>query len=175
MKGNYTVLKRMMLQAIIFRDGKKMKKLTALNDIVISRGEMSKIVRLSILINGSYVDTFPGDGVVVSTPTGSTGYSLSAGGPVVDHREKLIIITPICPHTMHARSFITSELSEVTIDVMEDESFPCILTSDGQKGFDLQGKDRVQISKSIHSVHVIRMNKNGFYETLRNKIYYRSK
>jgi NAD+ kinase len=174
MAGSFVTSQRMMLQADISRNGRSINRLTALNDFVISRGEISRIVQLRTSINGCYVDTFPGDGVIVSTPTGSTGYSLSAGGPVIDHEEKLILITPICPHTMHARSFVASARSIVKIQVDERNEYECILTADGQKGAFLKGNDLVTITKSRYTSRMIKMKNNNFFNTLRNKIYNRS-
>jgi len=146
----------------------------ALNDIVIARGLLTRIVNLKLFIDEIYVDTFPGDGMIVSTPTGSTGYSLSAGGPVVDHGMDLILITPICPHIMHAKSFIASPDSRIRIDVIEEGSYSCYLTADGQMGRELYGGESVYISRSKLEVKVIKFSGSALFNTLRNKIYYRN-
>ena len=121
-----------------------------------------------------FVDSFPGDGVIVSTPTGSTGYSLSAGGPVVDHGMDLMVLTPICPHIMHAKSFIAGPQSKIKIHIRESGSYSCNLTADGQIGIELNGGDTVIITKSELSVKIISITGNALFNTLRNKIYYRN-
>ena len=174
LKKEYSIDERMMVRAEIIRKDKKTEFFHALNDIVIARGLLSRIVNLKVFIDGAYVDNFPGDGVIVSTPTGSTGYSLSAGGPVVDHGLDLMVITPICPHIMHAKSFISGPDSKIQIDVIGKGDFSCILTADGQLGHELSGGDTINITKSELSVKVIKFTGTALFNTLRNKIYYRS-
>lgn len=175
LQGKYSVVRRMMLEANIIGSQDNHGPIYALNDVALSRGDLSKIIRLTILFNGSLVDTFPGDGVIVSTPMGSTGYSLSAGGPVVEHTEELMILTPICPHARHAKSFITSQNTVIDIQMEEPKHITCILTADGQEKQILSGGERVVITRSKHSVSMVKMARNSFYETLRNKIFCRSK
>jgi len=174
LKKEYSIDERMMVRAEIIRKDKKTEFFHALNDIVIARGLLSRIVNLKVFIDGAYVDNFPGDGVIVSTPTGSTGYSLSAGGPVVDHGLDLMVITPICPHIMHAKSFISGPDSKIQIDVIGKGDFSCILTADGQLGHELSGGDTINVTKSELSVKVIKFTGTALFNTLRNKIYYRS-
>lgn len=174
LKKEYSLDERMMVKAEIIRNDKKSDYFHALNDIVIARGLLSRIVNLKVFIDGAFVDNFPGDGVIVSTPTGSTGYSLSAGGPVVDHGLDLMVITPICPHIMHAKSFISGPDSIIKIDVIGKGEFSCILTADGQLGHELSGGDTINITKSELSVKVIKFTGTALFSTLRNKIYYRS-
>ena len=112
--------------------------------------------------------------MIVSTPTGSTGYSLSAGGPVIDHGMELMLITPICPHIMHAKSFITRSESVIRIKVLEEGNYSCNLTADGQMGIELKGGDSVFITKSNLRVKVIKFSGSALFNTLRNKIYYRN-
>lgn len=173
-QNDYSYDERMMVRAEIISQGREKEYFDALNDIVIARGLMSRIVNLKVFIDNSYVDNFPGDGVIVSTPTGSTGYSLSAGGPVVDHGLDLMVITPICPHIMHAKSFITSPDSIIRINVIEEDNYSCILTADGQMGHELSGGDTVNITRSNLKVKVIKFSGSALFNTLRRKIYYRN-
>ncbi len=172
--GSYSIEKRMMIEATVTRNGMQLKKTNALNDVVISRGILSRIVNLRTFIDEGYVDTFPGDGLIISTPTGSTGYSLSAGGPVIDHRMDLMIMTPICPHIMHAKSFVTPSDSIISILVMEDDEYSCSLTADGQMGFELKGNDKVCITKSDYHINMVRTGNETIFSTLRRKIYFRN-
>ncbi|MDX1358305.1 MAG: NAD(+)/NADH kinase [Clostridia bacterium] len=173
-KSEYTIDERMMVKGEIISDEQVRVSCHALNDIVIARGLLSRIVNLRVFIDGVYVDSFPGDGVIVSTPTGSTGYSLSAGGPVVDHDLDLMVITPICPHILHAKSFIAGPESTIRIEVLKEGDYSCILTADGQKGHELKGGDIIKISKSNMSVKVVKIAGSALFKTLRNKIYYRN-
>ncbi len=172
--NEYSLDERMMVRAEIHSRSKPPESYHALNDIVIARGLLSRIVNLKVFIDNAYVDSFPGDGVIVSTPTGSTGYSLSAGGPVVDHGLDLMVITPICPHIMHAKSFISGPDSIIKICVIEESGYSCILTADGQMGHELAGGDTIFITKSELSVKVIKFSGSALFNTLRSKIYYRN-
>lgn len=172
--NEFVVDERMMILAEIKNNKNTCEKFHALNDIVIARGLLTRIVTLKVFIDDIYVDSFPGDGMIVSTPTGSTGYSLSAGGPVIDHGLDLMLITPICPHIMHAKSFIASSESVIRIEVMEEGSYSCNLTADGQMGIELNGGDSILITKSDLRVKVIKFSGSALFNTLRNKIYFRN-
>ncbi|MBN2557711.1 MAG: NAD(+)/NADH kinase [Clostridia bacterium] len=174
LSGEYTIDGRMMVKASVERDGRILHQVSALNDIVISRGNLSRIVNLKTYIDDSYVDTFPGDGLIVSSPTGSTGYSLSAGGPVIDHNMELMVLTPICPHIMHAKSFVSRADSRIRIVVNESPGYSCNLTADGQMGMELYGNDSVTITKSECVIRMVKLGNDALYNTLRNKIYYRN-
>ena len=171
--GNYHIERRMMLEGSIQRDGQSLYKGYALNDIVITRSGFSRIICVSVYVNGEYVDKFRGDGVIVSTPTGSTGYNLSSGGPVVKPTTKVMLITPICPHSLNARTIIVSENDKVTIVVerakktQEDEA---IGTFDGRKGFSLKTEDIIEIEKAKEETKLIKIDKNSFFDILRTKI-----
>ncbi|NTV90129.1 MAG: NAD(+)/NADH kinase, partial [Clostridiales bacterium] len=170
---NYSVEERMMLEVDIYRNGAKEVTEVALNDVVISRGAISRILHVKTLINDSYIDTFPGDGLIVSTPTGSTAYSLSAGGPIVEPGNDLMIITPICPHILYSRSFITAGSSEVKALLDEDFHHIAMVTIDGQEAYDIKGGDRVEVRKSRFTAKLVRINSRNFFNVLRAKIYNR--
>lgn len=167
----YTVESRMMLEGSIIRNGEVMANDVALNDIVISRGALSRIVQVKTYVNNEFVDAFPGDGLIISTPTGSTAYSLSAGGPIVDPDVNLIIVTPICPHILYSRSIITTGDRIVKAVVSESFSHEAMVTIDGQEGYSVKGGDAIEVKKSEHSVKVVRIYSRNFFNILRTKIY----
>ena len=172
-QDKYVIEDRMMLEAEIIRDGKVIEKDTALNDIVISRGALSRILHLKTYINNEFVDMFPGDGLIISSPTGSTAYSLSAGGPIVEPDIDLIIVSPICPHILYSRSIITTGNRRVKVIVDEDCDHKAMVTADGQKGHKIRGRDTIEIKKSNHTIKLVRMNPRNFFDILRTKIYFR--
>jgi NAD+ kinase len=173
LQGNYTVENRMMLETVFKRNGEVIGKDMALNDVVISRGAISRILHVKTYINDIFVDNFPGDGLIVSSPTGSTAYSLSAGGPIVEPDLDIIIVTPICPHILYSRSFITTGDRAVKAIIDENYSHDAMITIDGQKGYEARGGDIIEVKKASHTVKLVRMNPRNFFDILRTKIYYR--
>ena len=171
--GKYIIEERMMLESAIIRDNKIIDRDTALNDIVISRGALSRILRVKTYINDVFVDMFPGDGLIVSSPTGSTAYSLAVGGPIVEPDIDLIIVSPICPHILYSRSFITAGDRKVRAVIDESYTHKAMVTVDGQKGYEIRGGDIIEVKKSIHTIKLIRINPRNFYNILRSKIYFR--
>jgi len=166
----YFIEERMMLECCIKRKGKKkIKKFIALNDVVIGKGAFARLVCLETYINDYYVITYSADGLVVSTSTGSTAYSLSAGGPIVNPRIKSMVITPICPHTLSARPLIIGENDRVRIN-LESIDEEAMLTIDGQEGFALKYKDEVIIKKSKYKTKLITFKEKNFYTILREKL-----
>lgn len=171
--NNYIIEERMMLEAAICRKGEAPVYDVALNDVVITRGAISRIIHIKTYVNGVFVDSFPGDGLIVSSPTGSTAYSLSAGGPIVEPDTNLLLITPICPHILYSRSFVIKSDSVVRAVVDEDFHHDAMVTLDGQDGHLISGGDMVEIRKSPYSIKVVKMNSRNFFNVLRTKIYYR--
>jgi len=169
--GDYDIEERMMLETTIIRDGKEIMHDIVLNDVVISRGWMSKILHLKTYLNNQFVDLYPGDGLIISTPTGSTAYSLSAGGPIVEPDMKLIIVTPICPHLLYSRSFITTGERVLKVLVAETNCHGAMVTVDGQNGYELMGGDSIITQKSSQYLKVIRLSDRNFFDVLRSKIY----
>lgn len=167
--GEYEVQNRMMLSAKVVRGGKEMASYEALNDIVISKGPFSRIIELFTYINHDFLEKFPGDGVIISTPTGSTGYSLSAGGPIVNPALNVIIITPICPHLLHHRSVIVHEEDEIRMKVMTRHA-EVVLTVDGQMGFTLQNEDEVIVKNSKNKTKLVNFKEKTFYNLLHYKL-----
>jgi NAD+ kinase len=145
----------------------------ALNDVVIARKGFSRIISLGIYVNDSLVDNFRGDGVIISTPTGSTAYNLSAGGPIVMAQASVMVITPICPHSLSPRSIVVS--AEDTIKVVVGKSkktqeAEAIVTFDGNKVIDLGTDDVILMKKAKYNTKLIKLNHTGIYEILRSKL-----
>jgi len=168
-QGRYFIDERMMLNCTVKRKEKEIKKFTALNDIVIGKGAFARIISLATQVNNDYVITYSADGLVVSTSTGSTAYSLSAGGPIVNPNISSIILTPICPHTLSARPLIIGENDQVKIKLESSEE-KVMVTIDGQEGFIIKPKDEVIIKKSDHKARLITFKEKSFYAILREKL-----
>ncbi len=170
----YLIETRMMISGQIdYSDGEKGQVIPALNDIVISRGGTSHIVRFHISINGQYLNTYYADGVIVSTPTGSTSYNLSAGGPIVEPNANLIMVTPICPHTLNTRSIVFSENDEVTIQIEEgkkEEIERAEVNFDGNHTTVLEVGDRITIKKSELTTKLMKLDEISFLRTLHRKM-----
>jgi len=168
-QGECFLDERMMLDCIVKRKEKEIKKFTALNDIVIGKGAFARLISLATYINDDYVITYSADGLVISTSTGSTAYSLSAGGPIVNPNINSMILTPICPHTLSARPLIIGENDQVriTLELSEEE---VMVTIDGQEGFTLEPKDEVIVKKSIYKTRLIAFKEKSFYAILREKL-----
>ena len=165
----YDIDVRMMLEAKVIRNEKVLTEFLALNDIVITKGPFARLIRLKTYANEAYVDTYPADGLIISTPTGSTAYSLSAGGPIIRPDMNLLLLTPICPHTLHSRSIILSQDDVIKVTVLADHP-EVMLTVDGQEGYKLLPKDTVIVNKSSFSTRLIRIKKRSFYDLLRKKL-----
>jgi len=167
--GECCIEERMMLEASV--DGTVFG--TALNDVVLTRNGFSRIISVGIFVNGKPVCNYRGDGVIVATPTGSTGYNLSAGGPVVAPKTELFLITPICPHSLGARSILLSAEDELHIVIREEKKTQdeeAILTLDGQRAKDLSAEDTIVIKKSEKKAYFIQLNENSFFDALHRKL-----
>lgn len=173
--GDYSIEKRMLLETKIIRDNNVIATDTALNDVVVSRGALSRILHLRTYVDDNFMDMFPGDGLIISTPTGSTAYTLSAGGPIVQPDAGLIIVTPICPHLLYSRSFIATKDKVVKVIVDEDCDYNAMVTVDGQIGYEIRGGDLIITKESPRIVNMININTRNFLEVLRGKIYDRGK
>ena len=167
--GDYTEETRQMLEAIVWREGQAIKSFEGLNDIVLTHGGIARMIRLGVYVSGKYIDTYPADGVIVATPTGSTAYSLSAGGPILSPEVEAMIITPICPHTLHARPLVVSP-NEVIRLVVRSAQPKVVLTVDGQDGVQLRLNDEVIVQKASISTKLIRLRNRSFYEILHEKL-----
>ncbi|HHW56681.1 MAG TPA: NAD(+)/NADH kinase [Clostridia bacterium] len=168
-RGEYAVEKRMMLEANVVKNDMEVINFRALNDIVITRGAFSRMARINTYVNDNYVDTYLADGVIIATPTGSTAYSLSAGGPIVYPTVEVIIITPICPHTLYSRSIIVSSEDVIRLEISE-ENQDLMITTDGQQGYKLDYRDVIYIKKSNEYTNLIKVKNTNFFDLLRDKL-----
>jgi len=168
-RERYFLDERMMLDCSVKRKDNVIKKLVALNDVVISKGAFARIISLATYVNNDYVITYSADGLVVSTSTGSTAYSLSAGGPIVNPNINSMILTPICPHTLSARPLIIGENDKVKI-ILESSEEEVMVTIDGQEGFTLKTKDELLVKKSNYKALLITFKEKSFYAILREKL-----
>lgn len=169
LSGNVKIEKRMMLEALVSR-GSSQKSYYALNDVVITRGALSRIIKINVYINDEMAFSLNGDGLIVSTPTGSTAYSLSAGGPIISPDLSVIALTPICPHSLSDRStIIVSENEHIKADLLENEG-DAFLTIDGQEGCKIEPDECVLIKKAPYKAHLIKIQNRSFYSILRNKL-----
>ncbi len=169
LENNYTVEKRMMLEVFMERGCVSHDIYLALNEVCITNLSFSRMITLDIQINGKYVDTVRADGIIVSTPTGSTAYNLSAGGPILSPETELMTITHICPHTLYTRPIVVSGDDEVNIKVkgnFNNIQFTC----DGQNGQPLIDGDVVVIKKSDYCTNIIKTTNLSFYDILRRKM-----
>lgn len=167
------IQKRMMLNGNVSRNNQTTYEDYALNDIVISRSGFSRIICVSVYVNDILVDTYHGDGVIIATPTGSTGYNLSAGGPVAAPSSNVMMITPICPHTMSQRSVLVSSDDEITVLIdksKKTQKEEAIATFDGRMGMELKAGDEIRIKKAEKVTKLIKINQKSFYEILRSKL-----
>ncbi len=173
--GEYQIEEHMMLSARrLAGRGESAKVLPdALNDLVISRSGFSRLIAVGVYINGELVNNYRGDGVILSTPTGSTGYNLSAGGPIVSPASNLIVITPICPHSLNARSIVVSDRDTVSIRIRKSKKTQeeeAIATVDGGYAVNLAAEDCVEVRRAAHAAKLIRLNGGSFYRVLRQKL-----
>jgi len=167
--NNYKIEKRMMLETTIIHSTRKIHSFIALNDVVISKVFLPRIVSLKTFISGELVTTYSADGLIISTPTGSTAYSLSAGGPVVHPNLKVIILSPICAHTLAIRPLIVSQEERIRV-VPEPPIKDILLTIDGQIGHPVKEGDEIEIKKSPCQAKLIRLKEESFFKILRTKL-----
>lgn len=170
--GDFRLEERMMLRATVTRAGKVAAACEGLNDAVITKGAFSRLLKLRTSVNGQFVANYPADGLIVATPTGSTAYSLSAGGPIIHPDERLLLITPICAHTLFARPLVVGGDEEVRVEVTlpAAENTQVMLTVDGQVGVPLQHGDTVTFRRARHSARFVRFGEHAFYARLRQKL-----
>lgn len=177
---DYEMEERMNINGAIFKEGTEEALHTdiALNDIVVTRAGFSRVIGLKIYVNGKVLDIYEADGVIVSTPTGSTGYNMSAGGPIVSPKTSLMIVTPISPHSLTSKSIVLSSEDEIVIEVLKmrkAQKEEAIVNFDGEPGILLSAGDKIVIHKSEITTKMIKLFDVSFYEVLREKIVNRLK
>lgn len=170
---NFTIQERMMLRGTLVRQGGAVMRKRALNDIVISRAGFSRLIGLDVYVNGSLLNSYEGDGIIISTPTGSTGYNLSAGGPIVDPTAELMVITPICPHSLTSKSIVLPRSAQVSIVVTKKrktQDTEAIVSFDGGNDCELSVGDSIDVCASSRTTKLIKTSDVNFYEILRGKL-----
>ena len=168
--GDFRVTERMMLQVTVARDGVDLENHKVLNDVVINKGALARIVDLETVIDRYSMTTFKADGLIISTPTGSTGYSLSAGGPIVHPAMNCLIITPICPHTLTNRPVVVADDAQVIITVKSLEDEDVYLTLDGQVGVALRCGDEIRVRRAQRRAMLVQSRNRDYFEILRTKL-----
>lgn len=172
-KKDYQIEKRMLIECLHY-SGENINKYLALNDVVISNGALSRIIDLDVMCLSKTVTSYRADGIIFSTPTGSTAYALSAGGPIVEPNLNIISMTPICPHSLVARTIIFSSDKVLSVCGSKSNRHPIYITVDGEQGAKLEKDDRVDIKQSNRYVKLICLNNKSFYEVISQKFNIRS-
>nr|WP_303720810.1 NAD(+)/NADH kinase [Malonomonas rubra] len=168
-EGNFNVSDRMMLDALIHRNGEVVGKYTVLNDVVINKGALARIIDMETSVDGRHLSSFKADGLIVSTPTGSTGYSLAAGGPIVFPEINCLVVSPICPHMLTNRPIVVwrNSVIEIKVNFEDDVVF---FTADGQVGRKLLPGDVVEVRRSEARTRLVNSPSKDYFEILRTKL-----
>lgn len=173
MSDHYVLEKRMMIEGYCVIGGAEQKGCTAFNDIVIHRGGNLSVTNLILRVNGEYLNTYNGDGIVVATPSGSTAYNMSAGGPIVDPKAELLLVTPINSHSLNSKSIVLSAENEIEIEIgarnYESDEY-AMVSFDGDNPIKVHVGDKVQIKKAKYSIEILKLSKLSFLEILGKKM-----
>ena len=169
-RGNYTVEERMMLDVAVLRGEKVISRDLALNDAVISKGSVARVAELEVLADQIQVTALTGDGVIVATPTGSTAYSMSAGGPIVEPTSQSIIVTPVCAHQLGARPMVLSPERTVTVRLPRGNRKHLYLSVDGGTAVRMSGGDRAEIRRSEYRTRLVQLAGRSFYQVINQKL-----
>lgn len=167
--GNYVVERRLMLAVELWREAEPVSRNRVLNDVVINKSALARIIEIETHLNQQFVNAFRADGLIVSTPTGSTAYNLSAGGPVIYPSMNAVVITPICPFTLSNRPIVVPDDSLIELQ-LKTQNEDVSLTLDGQVGFPLKPEDRVVIRKSNTTFNLVQPMNRNYFEVLRDKL-----
>jgi len=167
--GHLEASERAMLTATLLRDGQQLESQRVLNEAVITKGALARMIEVELTIDDDFVCRYRADGLIVATPTGSTAYSVSAGGPIVHPAVESIIVTPICPHTLSDRPLVVSDGCNVVMR-LRGPAESVYLTLDGQKGVLMHSEDRVSIARAKERLKLIQPQRKSYYEILRNKL-----
>lgn len=167
--GDYFIEKRMVLESEVEGVGKLDQY--ALNDVVLDKGEVARLFLLHLYLQDEFICSYSADGLIISTPTGSTAYCLAAGGPIINPRMNAIIVSPICPHTLASRPIVFSENETLKV-VVELSSRHAVLTIDGQVAFNLKSGSSVSVQKAKHWVNLVKFRDRSFYDILRTKLHW---
>lgn len=169
LRGDFQIDERILLNAHIHRQGELIAQYSSLNDVVINKAALARIINLEAYVDGQYVSTFQADGLIIATPTGSTAYSLAAEGPIVYPSMQALIINPICPHTLSNRPLVIPDTVKIEV-ILKTENQDVLVTLDGQVGFALRYNDVIEIRKTDKKIKFIRSLQRNYYEVLRKKL-----
>ena len=168
--GDFQIDDRMMLTAHVMRDGQSVYERTALNEVMISKNHPFHIIRMILRADGDIVTDFKGDGLILATPTGTTAYSHSAGGPIIEPTAENIAVTPVCPFTIGAKPLVFSPNRKLTVQAFGMDGGAACVSADGEDGFEMRPGDIVAISRASHPARLIRVKNRNFYQILRHKL-----
>jgi len=169
-EGGLEVESRIMLETVVQRKEDEMIRFEVLNDVVVNKSTLARIIDLDVTIDEEFLTTFRADGLIISTPTGSTAYNLSAGGPILYPTMETLILTPICPFTLTNRPIIVPDTAVIGIEMGKESEGTVVLTFDGQVGFDLCHGDKVKIRKSSGKIKLFRPPEHSYFKILRTKL-----
>lgn len=167
--GEYEIDRRVMLDVDLWRDSEKIATGRVLNDVVVNKAALARIIDIEVKLNELFVNDFRADGLIVSTPTGSTAYNLSAGGPIVYPSMNAVVLTPICPFTLTNRPLVVPDSAQITL-TLKSGNEGVTLTFDGQLGFDMKAGDRVDVRKSSTTFNLVRPTNRNYFDVLRDKL-----
>jgi NAD+ kinase len=167
--GHYDIDRRVMLDVEHWQGAKKLTSERILNDVVINKSALARIIEIEVELNNFFVNSFRADGLIVSTPTGSTAYNLSAGGPIVYPSMNAVLLTPICPFSLTNRSIVMPDDAEIKLKLVSDNE-NVVLTLDGQSGYDLEPQDHIKVRKSEISFNLIKPTNRNYFDVLRGKL-----
>jgi NAD+ kinase len=169
LQGEYEVEQRSLLSVTLMRNGERTESFQVLNDAVINKGALARIIDLEAWVDDHYLCTYKADGLIVATPTGSTAYSLAAGGPIIAPAVSVVVLSPICPHMLTNRPIVLPDTANIRV-VLRTAEEDVILTLDGQEGHPLKQGDTVSIKRSDSTVALIKPQNRTFFEVLRSKL-----
>jgi len=159
-----------MLHAVVRRAGAPDAEVDVLNDVVVTKAALSRIIELDVRIDGVFVSAFRADGLIVSSPTGSTAYNLAAGGPILHPRLPAVVLTPICPHMLTNRPLVVSDDSSIEVRLHSGRDLEVFATLDGQQGFSLAGSDSVTVTRSPRTLRLVKAPGRDYFQVLRAKL-----
>jgi NAD+ kinase len=168
--GDYQEERRSLLYASVIRDGRIVSESDALNDVVIHKWDIARMIEVDTSINGRFLNSLRADGLIVSTPTGSTAYALSGGGPILDPALEALVLVPICPHTLSNRPIVVSDRVQIEIVVHGEDDTKAQITCDGQVNFELATGDHIQIKRMDHDLRLIHPQQHNHFEVMRKKL-----
>ena len=170
--GNHRVVPRMLLKATVHLTDGTTSEYFAVNEITFTRGQTGRIVAIDAYIDGDLLNHYRADGLIVATPTGSTAYSLAAGGPLISPRAHNIVITPICPHSLSNRSLVLTDSSVVELKSVDSSETPTLFSVDGRHPVEVMHGGKIIVEKADHKLNIIRLEGRSFFSTLRQKLHW---